>query len=366
MNIRFMKDGFEQNNNERGVSVVESKELMLKNSSFVKTVLMLFVILGHAVNFWNGSWFNVYSPVFESGSLALLSGWVNSFHIYAFTLVSGYIFMFKMIGGGYSKLNLFVANKGKRLLVPYLFVALVWVIPISQHYYHWNAIEIFKKYILCINPSQLWFLWMLFWVFIISWLLWKWLTNSIHIGAAISLFLYCVGFIGNKFVPNIFCIFTALQYMPFFYIGMVIRLKQEKNECIHITKIKTIYWIIADLVVFGLFQMLEVRNTPSILLIPMQFLLHIIGALMAFVVLQKLANRVNWKESKAFSLLSKNSMPVYLFHQQVIYVFISLLNGVINPYLHAGINFIGAMVISLIISTLLMKFKWTRFLIGEK
>ena len=46
-----MKEGFEQNDNERGVSIVESKELMLKNSSFVKTVLMLFVILGHAVTF---------------------------------------------------------------------------------------------------------------------------------------------------------------------------------------------------------------------------------------------------------------------------------------------------------------------------
>ena len=87
---------------------------------------------------------------------------------------------------------------------------------------------------------------------------------------------------------------------------------------------------------------------------------------MAFVVLQKLATRVNWEESKVFSFLSKNSMLVYLFHQQIIYVFISLLNGVINPYLHAGINFVGAMAISLLISTVLMKFKWTRFLIGEK
>ena len=94
-----MKDGFEQNDNERGVSIVESKELMLKNSSFVKTVLMLFVIFGHAVNFWNGSWFKVYSPVFECNPLAVLSSWINSFHIYAFTLVSGYIFSFKIIGG---------------------------------------------------------------------------------------------------------------------------------------------------------------------------------------------------------------------------------------------------------------------------
>ncbi len=207
---------------------------------------------------------------------------------------------------------------------------------------------------------------MLFWVFIISWLLWKWLTKPLYIGAAISILLYCVGFIGSKFIPNIFCIFTAFQYMPFFYLGMVIRLKQEKNECLHITKIKAIYWIIADVAVFGLIQMLEVRNTSSILLIPIEFLLHIIGALMAFVVLQKLANRINWRESKRFSVLRKNSMPVYLFHQQVIYLFISLLNGVINPYLHAGINFIGAMVISLLISTSLMKFKRTRFLIGEK
>lgn len=122
-------------------------------------------------------------------------------------------------------------------------------------------------------------------------------------------------------------------------------------------------------------------NTAQILTIPfsgfgttiikllnlgLSFLLYIIGALMAFVVLQKLATRVNWEESKVFSFLSKNSMLVYLFHQQIIYVFISLLNGVINPYLHAGINFVGAMAISLLISTVLMKFKWTRFLIGEK
>ena len=87
---------------------------------------------------------------------------------------------------------------------------------------------------------------------------------------------------------------------------------------------------------------------------------------MAFVILQKIADKVKWKESKVFGFLSKNSMSVYLFHQQVIYMFVTWLNGLINPYLHAGINFVGAMVASLLISTILMKFKWTRMLIGEK
>ena len=96
------------------------------------------------------------------------------------------------------------------------------------------------------------------------------------------------------------------------------------------------------------------------------FVLHLVGALMAFFVLQKLAERVRWKQNYGFTVLAKYSMPIYLLHQQVIYVLISCLNGVVNPYLHAGINFVGAMAISLLLSFLLMKFKWTRTLIGGK
>lgn len=45
---------------------------------------------------------------------------------------------------------------------------------------------------------------------------------------------------------------------------------------------------------------------------------------------------------------------------------ICLLNGVVNPYLHAVINFVGAMLISSAISWILMRFRATRMLIGEK
>ena len=89
-------------------------------------------------------------------------------------------------------------------------------------------------------------------------------------------------------------------------------------------KIPSPVWIAKDVLLFILVQYLSGFDATIIRLINLglTFLLHIIGALMAFVVLQKLANRVNWKESKVFSVLSKNSMPVYLFHQQVVYVFI--------------------------------------------
>lgn len=71
----------------------------LENVGFVKTVLMLTIILGHSCNFWRGDWFTK-NPAIECYGLRFLSLYVNSFHIYAFTLVSGYLFAFKVIRGG--------------------------------------------------------------------------------------------------------------------------------------------------------------------------------------------------------------------------------------------------------------------------
>lgn len=67
-------------------------------------------------------------------------------------------------------------------------------------------------------------------------------------GWAIAIAFYGLGIIGGKFVPNVFCIWTACQYILFFFIGMRIRVKSEKQERL-ITEIVPWYcWLIADLV----------------------------------------------------------------------------------------------------------------------
>lgn len=325
---------------------------------------MVLVVSYHCIVFWIGTWFTK-NPMFESSFLSTVSLWLNSFHIYGFALVSGYLFYFlKCEKGKYSSFIPFAVNKAKRLLVPYIFVSLVWVIPFAMYYFHFDAVEIIKRYVLATSPNQLWFLLMLFFVFVIVYPLTSFFEKHNVGGALTVLAIYGIGFVGPMVLPNVFQILTACQYLIFFWLGFKIRQYGSQR----LMKIPSLVWVAADVLLFTLVQYLSGFDTTIIKLLNLglSFLLHIIGALTAFVVLQKLANRVNWKESKVFTLLSKNSMPVYLFHQQVIYVFISLLNGVINPYLHAGINFIGAMFISLLISTLLMKFKWTRFLIGEK
>lgn len=325
---------------------------------------MLLVVAYHCLVFWTGTWFTG-KPVINSNTISNVSLWMNSFHIYGFAMVSGYFFFFlKCEKGKYLSFTPFAANKAKRLLVPYVFISLVWVIPFAMYYFHFDAVEIIKRYILGTSPNQLWFLLMLFFVFMIFYPLTSFFEKHNIGGAIIVIGIYGIGLIVSKKLPNVFQVFRACMYLPLFWLGFKIRQYGSQR----LMRIPSLVWVAADVLLFTLVQYLSGFDATIIKLLNLglSFLLHIIGALMAFAVLQKLANRVNWKESKVFTLLSKNSMPVYLFHQQVIYVFISLLNGVINPYLHAGINFIGAMAVSLLISTLLMKFKWTRFLIGEK
>lgn len=103
----------------------------------------------------------------------------------------------------------------------------------------------------------------------------------------------------------------------------------------------------------------------KLLHIGLAFMLQIVGAVMAFVVLQSLAGCIPW-DTKWFKFFSKYSMVIYLVHQQVIYLWILLFNGMVHPYIHGVINFGGTMVISSLIAVTLVHFKFTRVLVGEK
>ena len=128
-----------------------------------------------------------------------------------------------------------------------------------------------------------------------------------------------------------------------------------------------VLWIVASILLYVAVQYFETVDLMIFKLMTkgIFFASCIIGSLMAFFVLQRLADLFRW-DSKGFAFLSKRSMVVYLLHQQIVYFGIYLLNGVVHPYLNAAVNFVASTVISLLIATILMKFRITRFLMGEK
>lgn len=310
-----------------------------------------------------GAWFDVQPVIIESKLLGLLADWLNAFHIYGFTLVSGYIFQYlKYEKKRYQQFYPFIINKAKRLLVPYVFVVIIWIIPISYTLFSYTIKDIIIKYILCTDPSQLWFLWMLFDVFFLVWFLCKWIKND-FIAIIVSCLSWLIGFVCGAVFPNVFCIWTAFNYLPFFVLGMKLR---EKKDCF-LYRVPNFLYVCIQVVLFCIYQITSSNKefVFKLLSLVMIYSAHVFGALMSFFVLQWLATKVNWK-NKLFRIFSKQSMAIYLFHQQIIYFTIIWLNGKVNPYLNAIVNFIVALVLSSLISTLLMRFKVTRVLIGEK
>lgn len=165
---------------------------------FIKIGLMLFVVLGHATRLWGtGGWFN-QAPVQQSFMLHWLTMWIGSFHIYAFTLVSGYIFSYlRFEKGKYREFLPFFKSKVKRLIVPYIFVAAIWAAPWHRFYFDADADQLIQKYVLGISPSQLWFVLMLFWVFLTAYFLSDFIYNRPIAGLIISLLLYGIGTAGG-------------------------------------------------------------------------------------------------------------------------------------------------------------------------
>ena len=125
-------------------------------------------------------------------------------------------------------------------------------------------------------------------------------------------------------------------------------------------------WILINIIAFIVDNIVQEEKNIFHLGIITGLFLHISGALMAVYVLKEIAKSLRWKENTLFNLLSKYSMSIYLFHQQIIYITLTYFNGKVNPYIHVGINFFVSILGAFIISYFLRYFRITKFLIGEK
>ena len=349
------------NNNVKEIQIKPNEQI--ENCSFVKTILMLLIIIYHSCAFWTSDWFT-RDPVKSNSILIWISKYLNSFHIYGFVLVSGYIYSFARSElGKYSDVRSFILLKVKRLLIPYCFVVLIYVIPIQQYFFSNPLSIIVKNYIVAENPNQLWFLWMLFDVFMLFRLLEN-VINKNKISLALSIMISeCIFIVCMGRIPNCFQVIRAFQFLPLFILGYAMQ-----KKVINVWRIEWYIWFIADIGLFIVYECVDcdVSLLQKIMHYGIGFVLNIVGAITAWVCLQKISLWLSYKDNNVFKLLSKYSMPMYLFHQQIIYFPITALNGVIHPILLAFICFCTSLLGSILISSVFMHWKTTRMLIGEK
>ena len=69
--------------------MANSRTGKLNNIAFIKTIMMIMVVLCHSFVFFGGMWFTPVKPAQDADYLYQIAKWTNTFHIQTFAMASG-------------------------------------------------------------------------------------------------------------------------------------------------------------------------------------------------------------------------------------------------------------------------------------
>lgn len=150
-------------------------EERLKINDNIKTAMMLAVVLYHSCMFFTGTWFDKTQPIYKAGYLVFFAKYLNTFHVQTFVMAAGFLFYALRKEKNKYRHNLKndTLKRVKRLLLPYVCTIVFWVLPFYIVYSGFDIRKIMYKYVLGCAPSQLWFLPMLFWIFVVYYVIFE-------------------------------------------------------------------------------------------------------------------------------------------------------------------------------------------------
>ncbi|MDD4076326.1 MAG: acyltransferase [Eubacteriales bacterium] len=342
------------------------KAAELSNTAFVKLLAMLLVVYCHSISIYMPGGWGPEAPMRQSAFLGLVASWLNTFHVHTFVAVSGYLFAYlRTETHRYDSARHVLGNKAQRLLLPYVCASLFWVIPFDIRFWGFDATRLVKDYALALNPCQLWFLPMLFLVFCAFTLVSNRVCFATQTKKQALLWLaalYLIGVAANLAssfgVPNVFQWLRALQFLLFFYAGMLLR----RYDLPRLYQWKYIIAALFSSVALFAFTCLceNAGGALALVRVPLRPVLGLCGALFLWLFGNKIA-RPGGTENGLNRLLSRTMFPVYLFHQQWIYLVIALLNRTgVAPYWLGETAFAASLILSVLLSWLLGKWKVTK------
>lgn len=342
---------------------VKILEKELKEVSVLKTAMMISVVLYHSCLFFSGSWVKFTTPVYSATYLTYLIDILKSFHIQTFTFTSGFLFFYLKSIGKYKNTKTDLLNKAKRLILPLITTIIVWIIPFYIYYNGFDFRTILHKFVLLEGPAQLWFLPMLFWIFVIFNIAYDKIKFSIKDLIIIFLLTNLIGGILLKLNLNYCNIAKAIQFSCYFYLGGFIFKNKDKFTkkkmipiyCVTLALIY-IYIYIYKIAGFGGFKYISYIIEPT---------LSCLEATCLYFIFDYLVNKRNINtDNRIYKLFSENSFGIYLFHQQIISVTITIFNGVVHPVIQCLLSFVISTSVSLVMTLILKKNKVTKKLFG--
>lgn len=324
--------------------------------SFMRVLAMTMIVAFHSMLLYTGKWwqFNNIESSFWSKLARLLDSIDLSMFVYISGFLYGYLLLFK---GKYLDRNIFILNKTRRLIIPYI-VWGVFMVCIQPSIHSWDLI--------IVGISHLWFLLMLFVLFCAVTLLMSLKVYALK-GVKLLMFLlllYFLWLLHRFYSPHHYflCIEKALFYsLPFFlgFYSAKFKIWEYSNSVLSI--IWAFSFVILFVYIFFIPEFDYYYNDIVIRFISFIF------AVSFFIYLNGLV--ISKWISVVILFLDRYSMGIYIFNQIVINFMLlnhNVLDWLIdNPAIGVFVIFFISFFVPLIISIMFKKFKSLSWMIGE-
>lgn len=299
---------------------------------------VLLVIFGHVANCYTDN--AIVHPAISSDFMCELKDTIYAFHMPMFIFVSGYIFAYQLeVKKRRFSLSQLVNNKFKRLIIPYICFALLWVLPIMCILGLRQPLPYAIGLLFGIDSRHLWYVMFLFEAFVLLFCI-LWCCTKLKIPkwfiVVPSLCMYMLPMLPYSLYFNIN---SLMSHFVWFTMGYVFVLYKD---------------FVKHVAVVAFLLCLIHYFTP--LCLP-QKLVVIINAFVGtalFYVLSLISK--NLTKYKWYQVISRNSFGIYLFHAMIIYTLeFFFISYSISPILLSLIVFTLSLFASIVLTEFVRK-----------
>lgn len=330
------------------------KNKLLSEISFIRPILIVFLLFFHAFIIYDGGWHEVNCmrniPLYK---------WLDrlsySFMLETFVFVSGYLFSFQCLGQN-RRFCLWglIKKKFSRLIIPCWIFGVLYVIAFE------NSEMLGQRVVSVLSgPGHLWFLPMLFWCFIGGGILIKKKIITYKLLPLLAIMVIL------SYNPLPFRLNNAMEYFFFFYLGML--LYKGKNTflnrvCLSSPKIAMLWIVFIGVVVVGLllcdyFKQMKMESSLwgdrifwQLLINLVQLLYSLLGVIGIYLTSLHFVQKHNI--SKHWVNLGEMCFGIYIFQQFVLmYLYYNTaLPIIVGPYFLPIIGFCVASLFSYLLT----------------
>lgn len=335
----------------------------LSHMNLLRAVGITLVVLRHSFSPFRRSW--DVSKYYEYNIIAdCLGKYISTISMPLFVFISGYIYYFLRNNyGKYSDYKTLLKKKSRRLIVPYLILAPIYIYFLLDY----DSMLSFLSH-MWTGAGHLWFLLMMFVMFLLYYKFENFLCKHYIFSILLGVFLYTLT-LPLSYI-NLQPLALVSKYFIFFQLGNLFN--KYSNEVLRYLEGKVLVLFLTHLILFGIyFYAINLFENKYVLFGINKFLLVL--SILALCFIYGFLNIVTVKYSKfvakikpVISYINHNSYYLYLIHEPLLKVFFTFLFVQKMPIVFAILlAFTISMGISLILGNLLMKLKIGRALIGS-